>query len=338
MTVVAMLGTATAGTCTAILPEYQLDSATCSLPASLAANTYSVAALGRFRRHRSRPQIRECNEPGAEPCRSSPPRRPRRSPRTPRLIAELRPMRPCRSLRPTVAPSSRRPPMPWTSRPSSKAAARIRQPAPPRSRCRHRCRYLRSRQGTVRRYLRGHGKLAGHPNFLTSTSSTDFTVLNGTAVNITVPSTATAGDSTAHVIPNRDRPPDGDHLAHRWQYRARLNQRPNRGRCSASTAPIGGDTITADFVSPDGFASSSGTALMNVRVAPPAPPPGATALCGGIEQYPGRDSLGPGPALSAAGIGAITVASYSTNPTGTVMGGTGVFYDVAVGVGSTLVG
>ncbi len=349
VTVVAMLGTATAGTCTAILPGGSTDSATCSLPASLAANTYSVAAtfdgVGSGVTGAD-PKYGSATSPVQSLLVNAAP--------TTTTIAPHAPIDSGAAANVTVSITSTNggTVLPPTTD-AVDVSALLEGGGSDTTTCTATLSGVGTDAGTcdlgkelsVGTYV-VTATFAGDPNFLTSTSSTDLTVLNGTAVNITVPSTATAGDSVTYSAAVSSQtgtgPPTGtiSFTAGNIALCSTNDLTVGVGSCSASTAPIGGDTITADFVSPDGFASSSGTALMNVRVAPPAPPPGATASQEASSNTPATVTASvPGLTASAAGIGAITVASYSTNPTGTaVMGGTGVFYDVAVGVGSTFSG
>ena len=110
------------------------------------------------------------------------------------------------------------------------------------------------------------------------------------------------------------------------------------GSCTSGASPVGSDTIKASYAGDGTFGSSTGTTGLTVNVVVPPAPAGATASQSGTVVPPGGSlSLTgvPGISVNASGAGAVTVAGYAGNPTAvTVTGGTGAFYDVAVGRGS----
>ena len=85
-------------------------------------------------------------------------------------------------------------------------------------------------------------------------------------------------------------------------------------------------------------ASDSVTPSLSTVFTPPAPPAGATSSNGASSSSPtGTATAGvTGLSASGSGVGALTVATYSGNPVvGTVSGGTGAYYDVAVSSGNS---
>jgi hypothetical protein len=109
------------------------------------------------------------------------------------------------------------------------------------------------------------------------------------------------------------------------------------GSCAAANAPAGTDAIAATYSGDTDHSGSTGTTQLVVNVTAPAPPAGATQSSSGTSNTSGGTAQASSGNVSASGSGpgALTVASYSANPTtGSVSGGTGVYYDVALGTGS----
>jgi len=107
--------------------------------------------------------------------------------------------------------------------------------------------------------------------------------------------------------------------------------------CTSTTAPSGKDTVDASYGGDTNWKGSSGTAFLTV-LEPPAPPSGSTASASATSTASsGTASAKTGNvAASGAGVGSLTVAAYSGNPTtGAVFDGSGAYYDVAVGTGSS---
>lgn len=109
------------------------------------------------------------------------------------------------------------------------------------------------------------------------------------------------------------------------------------GACSTSNAPAGADQITGIYFGNTLYGASSATASLTVNVPPPPPPGGAT----GSVSNAGTDHLGQVVTdlgvvhTVATGAGAVTVANYGSNPTGSSPpGATGTYADVATGTGS----
>ncbi|HVX22089.1 MAG TPA: HtaA domain-containing protein [Acidimicrobiales bacterium] len=99
--------------------------------------------------------------------------------------------------------------------------------------------------------------------------------------------------------------------------------------CAIQTSKVGdGEDRTQESTLPIDFA---------VPPTPPSPPAGTVTSSSASSASPTRTVTAQVPGLSASGtgVGAVTVASYGGNPTtGTVAGGTGVYYDVQVSAGS----
>jgi Bacterial Ig domain/Bacterial Ig-like domain (group 3)/Carboxypeptidase regulatory-like domain len=111
-----------------------------------------------------------------------------------------------------------------------------------------------------------------------------------------------------------------------------------QGSCTATNAPVGTDTVTARYGGQGTFGPSKGTTSLAVSVAPSSPPAGATASNSASSSSALTNAVAsiPGVTATGSGIGALTVASYSTNPTVDSVGaGTGIFYDVEIAPGSS---
>ena len=183
----------------------------------------------------------------------------------------------------------------------------------------------------------------GDPLFLTSSSTGTLTVVDSTTTTVSAPSSVQYGTSVSYAVTvaTGDGAPPVGTVSLEAGSTALCSATTFVGdgaTCSSAAAPVGVDTITASFVSAVGFATSSGTTSLIVTVTPPPAPPGSTSSNSASSSNPASLTASvPGITASAYGVGAITVATYSgTNPTGTaVSDGTGVFYDVAVGSGST---
>jgi streptogramin lyase len=107
--------------------------------------------------------------------------------------------------------------------------------------------------------------------------------------------------------------------------------------CSASSAPAGVDTISAEYSGDASFAPSIGLTSLSVTVPAPRPPAGATASNSATGAANGGQVTATEGNVSAQGVGpgAITVATYGPNPSGvTLANATGAYYDVALGTGS----
>ena len=112
----------------------------------------------------------------------------------------------------------------------------------------------------------------------------------------------------------------------------------------ATTAlQVGVDSLTAVFTptAGNGFAGSTSSPVLytidSTVTTPPPPPIGATSSQGASSNSPsGLATAGvSGATATGSGEGALTVATYSGNPVaGTVSGGTGVYYDVALSSGN----
>ncbi|HEX3334739.1 MAG TPA: Ig-like domain-containing protein [Acidimicrobiales bacterium] len=109
------------------------------------------------------------------------------------------------------------------------------------------------------------------------------------------------------------------------------------GACSTTHAPAGADQIIGIYFGNALYGAASATASLTVNVPPPPPPGGAT----GSVSNAGTDHLGQvvtdlGDVHTVAtGAGAVTVATYGSNPTGSAPpGATGTYADVATGTGS----
>ena len=110
--------------------------------------------------------------------------------------------------------------------------------------------------------------------------------------------------------------------------------------CSTSDTPVGVDPITATYNGSSTFGQSTGSASVTVSVAEPAAPSGAITSQSAQSTSPSGTAAAAISGLSAtgSGAGALTVASYGANPTSgnvAVTNGTGVYYDVAIGAGSS---
>jgi len=110
------------------------------------------------------------------------------------------------------------------------------------------------------------------------------------------------------------------------------------GSCSSTSTPAGHDTVTATYGGDANYTGSSGTTSVTVSVTPPPAPSGSSSSASGSSLSPSGTASATSGNVSGTGvgIGAVTVAAYSGNPTtGTVSAGTGAYYDVATGSGST---
>ncbi|HSZ36916.1 MAG TPA: Ig-like domain-containing protein [Acidimicrobiales bacterium] len=107
--------------------------------------------------------------------------------------------------------------------------------------------------------------------------------------------------------------------------------------CSSTNAPGGSDTIQAAYFGNATWASATATTTLTVNVTPPAAPAGATST---------TSATGVGTSFTADlgdlhvqanGAGAVTLATYGSDPTSSPpVGATNVYDDVAIGRGSSL--
>ncbi len=188
---------------------------------------------------------------------------------------------------------------------------------------------------------------SGDTNFTTSTSTGTLSVEYGTTVTITAPTEGaalTAGASVTYTatVASSTAPSSPTGIVTFTSGTTGLcvdsSLVDGTASCTSSSAPVGSDTVTASFTSSAGFAPASGTTTVTVSIVAPTPPPGAVASASASGSgYPYPTASVPDITATGSGAGALTVASYGTQPLGTtaVTGGTGVFYDVAIGPGST---
>ena len=184
------------------------------------------------------------------------------------------------------------------------------------------------------------------PNYVTSSSTADLSVVDGTATTPSLSaSTVDAGTTVTYsaTVSAASGTPTGAvaFTGVNGLTTEQLCTTPalagGHASCTANTALVGANTITATFTGTGNFGSSSGTTVLEVNAAEPKPPVGATASQSAQSTSPGGTATAalPGFSVTALGVGALTVASYGSNPTSDAVGsGTGVFYDVAVGAGS----
>jgi photosystem II stability/assembly factor-like uncharacterized protein len=108
--------------------------------------------------------------------------------------------------------------------------------------------------------------------------------------------------------------------------------------CSASNAPAGFPSVTADYTGDVDFTPSS--APTTLAVVAPAPPPPAKALSWQSCTSPGPQqtctATNAGTTVSAVGVGSITLAKYASDPVGNATSGTGQNpFDIRVAQGSS---
>ncbi|HEY1444264.1 MAG TPA: Ig-like domain-containing protein [Acidimicrobiales bacterium] len=107
--------------------------------------------------------------------------------------------------------------------------------------------------------------------------------------------------------------------------------------CTATNAPGGTDTIQAIYFGNATWSSASATTTLTVNVTPPAAPAGATSSTNAASVGPSFTADLGDLHVQANGAGAVTIATYGSNPTtSTPVGATGVYDDVAIGRGSSL--
>jgi Bacterial Ig-like domain (group 3) len=122
-------------------------------------------------------------------------------------------------------------------------------------------------------------------------------------------------------------------------------QTVSAGAASLTTTalPVGTDSLTAVYLPNTGNTYATSTSspvtytVQSTVTTPPAPPAGATSSQQASSASPNGTATATvsGLTASGSGTGALTVATYSGNPVaGTVSGGTGVYYDVALSSGN----
>ncbi len=109
--------------------------------------------------------------------------------------------------------------------------------------------------------------------------------------------------------------------------------------CTSTNAPGGTDTIQAKYTDDITWSSATATTTLTVNVTPPSSPPGATSSTSATGvQNDGSFTANLGNLHAQVnGTGAVTIATYGSNPTAsTPVGATGTYDDVAIGQGSSI--
>ena len=166
-----------------------------------------------------------------------------------------------------------------------------------------------------------------------TSSADDFTYIPAPTVTAVSPSAGPVAGGTSVTV-------TGTNLANATA----VNFGTTAGTVTADTAtsitvtsPSGAGTVDVTVTTPGGTSATSSADQFSY----PPNVSGATAQAGGFSASPTGTATAalpgsPSPtAASGSGVGALTVAQYSSNPTGgAVSGGTGVYYDVKLATGS----